>query len=147
MEIDKQLNNIIKEEWRKLGFYYEVDHEKKTWIFVGSKSGLEDLCVIFDDYTMDIKYNKIGEHIHIDPYNYLKIMTSAKFKVTADYICGTIEDLKKLSLLLKAEIKNAAIGISKTINNEFFRGCDYLIELRIMDYGYDPATADIQLWK
>ena len=146
MAMSEKLKNITKEDWRKLGFYYENDHKNKRWIFIGSKTGLEDFCIILNDYSNDMNNTKIGEHIHIGPYDYLKIMTSNTFKVTADYICGSIEDLKKLSIILKEEIKNSDIDTVKIINNNIFQESYYDLEFRIKEYGYDPAKSDSQLW-
>ncbi|MBN2736070.1 MAG: hypothetical protein JXR70_03755 [Spirochaetales bacterium] len=145
--MSEKLKNITKEDWRKLGFYYERDDKEKKWVFVGSKYGLEDFCIILNEYSENKNNEIIGEHIHLGPYEYLKIMTSDHFKVTEDWICGSLQDLKKLSSLIKEEIKITKIDTIKIIENDFFQESDFLLELRVMQYGYDPATADIQLWE
>ena len=34
------VNEKTREEWRALGFFYDVDHEAKVWTLVGSRAGL-----------------------------------------------------------------------------------------------------------
>lgn len=145
----EKLKNITKEDWRKLGFYYERDDMNKKWILVGSKNGLDDFCIILDRYVENGENARIGEHEHIGPYGYLTIMTSKVFNVTSDYICGSLDDLKKLNMILKTEIKatqDQELPTVKLIEDSFLHNNDYMIELRLMEYGYDPATADVQLW-
>lgn len=147
MAMSEKLKNITKEDWRKLGFYYERDDEKNKWVFIGSKYGLEDFCIILDNYSTNTKNTQVGEHAHFGPYEYLKIMTSTSFKVTADSICGHLNDLKRLSVRLKKEIEDSEIGAIKLLESDFFQVSEYRLELRIMEYGYDPAKADSQLWE
>jgi hypothetical protein len=145
----EKLINITKEDWRKLGFYYERDDVNKKWILIGSKNGLENFCIILDRYVENRRNMRIGEHEHIGPYSYLIIMTSKVFNVTSDHICGSLEDLKKLNIILKTEIRNILdqeLPTNKLIEDNFVNGNNYMIELRLMEYGYDPATADTQLW-
>jgi hypothetical protein len=149
MAMSEKLKNITKEDWRKLGFYYERNDMNKKWILVGSKNGLKDFCTILDRYTEDRKNISIGEHEHIGPYSYLTIMTSNIFKITADYICGSLKDIKRLSMILKTEIENThdkELPKAKSIKDNFLINNDYIIEMRIMEYGYDPASTDTQLW-
>jgi hypothetical protein len=67
----------------------------------------------------------------------------------ADYICGSLKDIMRLSMILKAEIENTndkELPKVRSIKDSFLINNDYIIEMRIMEYGYDPASTDTQLW-
>ena len=42
-----------QEDWRELGFFYELDEESKRWNISGSIAGLLKLCKILEDYVLD----------------------------------------------------------------------------------------------
>ena len=145
----EKMKNITKEEWRKLGFYYDRDDPNKKWVLVGSKTGMEDFCTILDRYTGNNRNARMGEHDHFGPYQYLTIRTGKVFNITSDCICGSLEDLKILSAIIKVEIKNTKdeeLPVIKLLNDNLLKKNDYMIQINFMEYGYDPASADTQLW-
>ena len=68
--------NIAIEEWRQLGYYVEIDDTGKAYRFIGSPCGLGGFCYDLEEYVVEEENEVIGEHIHLTPAGYLKIMTS-----------------------------------------------------------------------
>ena len=67
------VDNQTKIEWNELGFYYEFDNAFNQWRFFGSKHGLEKLSERIYEYAQKPGNLGISEHMHIGPYNYLKV--------------------------------------------------------------------------
>jgi len=147
MGMSERLKNITKEDWRMLGFYYDRDDFTKKWIFIGSKNGLEQFAINIEKYAINIKNSQIGEHDHIGPYSYLKIMTSDTFKITKNSICGSLNNLLKLSEKIKEKIKESKENDVFAIDSQFCEECEYSLEFSVKEYGYDPALSDKQLWE
>jgi len=132
------------DEWRELGFHYDRDdrtgHPK--WRFHGSKAGLNQFALILDKYTCNPKNDSLSEHEHYGPYKYLKIMTWDKPVITADYIAGTIADLKKLKKLIVDKLSNSRPGQTFDINKEYgmnnTAGCCFFVTVD----DFDPASMD-----
>jgi len=47
-KIDK--DQMLRDEWRQLGFYYESDEESKEWKIFCDKKSVTNLAVILNDY-------------------------------------------------------------------------------------------------
>lgn len=75
-----QIEKEIFEEWRQLGFYYELykNGDVYQWRFFGSKSGFQRFSSLLHTYADDPVNVNLSEHEHFGPYYYLKIMTSGK---------------------------------------------------------------------
>ena len=58
----------IKDEWRELGFYYELEESsnKNEWKFYGSKDGLQNFVKILECYTNNSGNDLISEHDIMD---------------------------------------------------------------------------------
>lgn len=137
---------ITKEEWRLLGYYYDIDHENKKWIIIGSKFGIEQFVLQLKEYAASKKNEAISEHDHWGPYGYLKIMTWKHPDINKDCICGSLEDIRKLSQIIEKYLDNSQINQIFEIRGDYAKDCDYSIEFRIKEYGFDPAAEDTQLW-
>lgn len=99
---EDKIGYILKDEWRQLGFYYDFDErlEVNQWRFFGSKSGFQNFVNLLDNYVSNPVNNRLSEHNHYGPYCYLKIMTWDKAKITSNYICGIIDEIKGLKKLV-----------------------------------------------
>lgn len=136
------LDAHILQKWRQLGFYYDFDKrtEVNQWRFYGSKQGLRQFSSLVQKY-MDINKEK-GEHEHYGPYGYLKIMTTEKPMITEDYIGGTLDDLKKLSLLISQLTDSNDIGTTFNIGKEYSEENTATIRFFIMADNFDPSCLD-----
>jgi hypothetical protein len=142
MSNSDKIKGITKEEWRQLGYYYEIDKKSKNWIIIGSPFGLNEFSRQLKEYAKNLKNEGIGEHDHWGPYGYLKIMTWSEPDITDDAIQGSLEDLKQLADLIKDKIQDDGIGKKVNIKSEYAGNADFGIEFQVMPYGFDPASAD-----
>jgi hypothetical protein len=140
-----KINEMLKREWRELGFYYVIDKESREWKIFGDKNGIENLQAIIKEYCNNTRNFQISEHIHLGPYSYIKIMTWDRPLITTEFIAGTIEDLKILNKLINENLENTKIGDSFVIDKEFGEENKAKISISIMSDNFDPATMDEQL--
>ena len=115
MDWDRQ---TIK-EWDELGFYYEYDKNLKQWRFFGSKNGLNNFVKLIEKYTEEPSNNGNSEHIHIGPYNYLKIMTWNETLISENSIAGTLKDLIRLKNIILDKLVVVKVGQIFKIGNEY----------------------------
>ena len=136
------INQSTREEWRKLGFFYDHDDKTATWKFVGSKSGLLKFCDIIESFTADPANNKISQHEAYGPYGYLTLETWDSPLVDCMTIKGTIAELNGLSNLIKEKLKTLNPPAQFTINEEYSPHNDYFLVFELKEEGFDPASAD-----
>jgi len=132
-------------EWRSLGIYYQVDDDSKEWQIFGDKEGIKNFGKIISDYCDQPENSGISEHIHLGPYNYLKIMTWDKPLITTYFIAGRIEDLKTLSEMIFKKTENLEPGNVFSIDKEFGDENEAKITIHIMPNNFDPVSMDQQL--
>ena len=135
----------IREEWRELGFFYDVSENEHLWRFVGSKQGLFKFYNLLLDYAADPRNNKASEHEHYGPYLSLEIMTWDKPGIDNHSIHGSIEDIRRLANILKEKIEDAEEGDRFSIEREFAPNCEYSISIEVKENNFDPASPDLQL--
>lgn len=134
-----------REEWRELGFYYDRDDETKIWNIYGDRSGLNNLCVIIEEYISTKENEGLGEHEHLGPYQYLKIVTSNEPMITKQGIFGSFSDLKSFAKLFKSKLDQGSVNGQFTIGNEFAKSCEYWMVFHVMPDGFDPVSMDERL--
>lgn len=137
---EKKRVNIAIEEWRQLGYFVEIDENGKTYRFIGSPCGLGGFCYDLEEYVIDEENEQTGEHIHLTPAGYLKIMTTLKAAVDEDAISGSIEDLSKLVDIVASRLKDENIGKTIEIKEHYSSDSTWAIILDIKEYGFDPAS-------
>ncbi len=144
---DKQMIDIdqrIKDEWRKLGFYYDREESanKSEWKFYGSKQGLYNFVKLLEDYTNNSNNDFLSEHIHYGPYSYLKIMTWDKAVITENYIAGTIKDLKNFKNVIADKLEKVQAEQNFKIDKEYGIDNTATAEFFIMKDDFDPVSMD-----
>src|SRR5438045_7258093 len=65
----------IKQQWRKLGFFCELDDQKKMWTLTGSKAGLLYFPDLLLGYVNDPQNSADRAQQHFGPYGNLEVMT------------------------------------------------------------------------
>lgn len=137
-----EVNKKTREEWRALGFFYDLDDETKVWKFIGSRAGL--LC--FRDallgYVADPRNALESEHEHYGPYMYLKVMTWQDAGFDNHAIRGPLADLARLAALVETKLATAQPGSTIRLRDEFVADSPYALVLEVREDGFDPATAD-----
>jgi len=93
-------DDSIRQEWRKLGFYCEMDREKKLWTLTGSRAGLLYFPDLLLGYVADPKNAADSEHEHYGPYGTLEIMTWPDAGFDSHAIRGSLVALAHLATVL-----------------------------------------------
>jgi hypothetical protein len=138
------IDQRIKDEWRELGFYYDLEESayKNEWKFYGSRQGLYNFVKLLEDYTNNPTNDFLSEHDHYGPYSYLKIMTWNKAVITDNYIAGTITDLKNFKNIIADKLEKVQAGQSFTIDKEYGVDNTAIAKFFIMNDDFDPVSMD-----
>ena len=145
--LDKKidLDQMIIDEWRQLGFYYDFDERLSVnqWRFYGSKSGLQNFVKLLDDYTSRAKNDKGFEHDHYGPYMYLKIITlDDQAIITDNAIGGTIANLKDLRNIIAENLSKVEPGQTFNIDKNYGEDNTVTAKFFVMADDFDPVSMD-----
>lgn len=132
----------IKQQWRKLGFFCELDTEKRVWTLTGSKAGLLYFPDLLLGYINDPQNAESGHTEHFGPYGSLEIMTYADAGFDGHAIRGSLTDLERLASLVEEKLATAQPGEPIRIREEFAATSPYTLQLNVRADGFDPAAAD-----
>jgi hypothetical protein len=132
----------IKQEWRKLGFFCELDDLKKMWILTGSRRGLLYFPDLLLGYVNDPSNAADREQKHYDPYGSLEIMTYPEAGFDGNAIRGSLDDLTRLAELVEAKLATAEPGTPIVIREEYAQNSPYSLMLDVRADGFDPASTD-----
>jgi len=132
----------IKRKWRELGFFCELDEDKKTWILTGSRAGLLYFPDLLLGYVADLSNAVDGERKHYGPYGSLEIMTWHEPGIDSHAIRGSLTDLTHLAELVEAKLATAQEGEPISIRQEFAPESRYTLLLDVRADGFDPASTD-----
>jgi hypothetical protein len=132
----------IKQQWRKLGFYCELDDQKKTWTLTGSRAGLLYFPDLLLGYVNDPENASNGVQKHYGPYGSLDVMTYSEAGFDAHAIRGTLDDLTRLAELVAEKLATAEPGLPILIREDFAANSPYSLRLDVRADGFDPASAD-----
>jgi hypothetical protein len=139
------IDQMMIDEWRKLGFYYDFDERVSVnqWRFYGSKKGLLNFVKLLDEYVSNPKNDQLSEHEHYGPYMYLKVITLKDRNVINDNaIGGTIDDLKRLRNLLADKIEESSPGQTFSIDKDFGEQNTVTTKFYVMANDFDPVSMD-----
>ena len=132
----------IKQQWRKLGFFCELDDQKRVWTLTGSRAGLLYFPDLLLGYVNDPQNTSDRAQQHYGPYGSLEIMTYPDAAFDANSIRGSLADLTRLAELIEAKLATAEAGSSIEIREEFAPNSPYSLVLDVRPDGFDPAAAD-----
>ena len=138
------LDQLMIDEWRQLGFYYDRDDrmDVNQWRFYGSKNGLQKFVSLLDKYIDNPHNDTLSEHDHFGPYSYLKIMTWYKPTINEGYISGTIQDLRKLRDILADKLAKTQPGQTFNIDKDFGVDNTTTAKFFVMSADFDPPSMD-----
>jgi hypothetical protein len=132
----------IKQQWRKLGFYCELDDEKKRWTLTGSRAGLLYFPDLLLGYVADPQHASDRENEHYGPYGTLQVMTWPDAGFDGNAIRGSLTALARLAELVEVKLATAEPGSPILIREEFAPNSPYGLVLDVRPDGFDPASAD-----
>lgn len=132
----------IKQQWRELGFFCELDDEKKVWILTASRAGLLYFPDLLLGYVADPQYASDGAHKQYGPYGSLEVMTYPQAGFDGRAIRGSLDDLARLAELIEAKLATAEPGTPIRIREEFAPDSRYSLVLDVRADTFDPASTD-----
>ena len=143
-EEEYRIEQMLKVRWQELGFYYDFDYRLgvNQWRFYGSKKGFNNFVSLFDAYISNPNYADISEENDYGPYSGLKIMTWDKPIITADYIAGTLDDLRRLTQIISDKLDKIQIGETFTIDQDYGIGNTVTTKFFVMADNFDPVSMD-----
>jgi hypothetical protein len=132
----------IKQAWRKLGFYCEMDSQKKLWTLTGSRAGLLYFPDLLLGYVADPQNASDNGHQHYGPYGTLEVMTWPDAGFDSHAIRGSLAALTHLAELVEVKLATAEAGSPILIREEFAADSPFSLMLDVRADGFDPSTTD-----
>jgi len=132
----------IKTGWRKLGFFCELDAEKRVWVLTGSRAGLLYFPDLLLGYVADPKNAANGALEHYGPYGSLEVMTWMEPGLDGNAIRGSLVDLERLASLVETQLATAQPGERLKIREDYAANSLYGLVLDVRADGFDPASTD-----
>jgi hypothetical protein len=132
----------IKQQWRKLGFFCELDDQNKRWTLTGSRAGLLYFPDLLLGYVADPQHASDRAHQHFGPYGTLQVMTWPDAGFDSHAIRGSLTALAHLAEIVEIKLATAEPGSPILIRAEFAENSPYGLILDVRADGFDPASAD-----
>ena len=132
----------IRQKWRELGFFCELDDEKKIWVLTGSRAGLLFFPDLLLGYVNDPSNAADGSKKHYGPYGSLQIMTWPEAGFGGNAIRGSLVALAHLAEIVEMKLASAQAGERLRIRDEFSNTSPYSLVLDVRADGFDPSTTD-----
>src|SRR5262249_21334698 len=142
MSPSEATNQATREEWRELGFFYELVDEPRSWRFVGSAAGLANLVELLHAAVRNPRDELGSEHAHHGPYTYPKVQTAESPAIDAHGIRGSLADLARLRDLIANGLRGLRPGESIAIGHEYSPAVRCPLRLELREADFDPASAD-----
>lgn len=143
--MDHSSDEWFRSEWRKLGFYYEVDHAAKQWTITGEVGGLEASVAAVRLYASDPGNDWISCHCTLGPYDYLEIGTWTSPVIDSHWIAGPLSELMSLADHIEVWLEGAQSGESLLAREFFSPSSPYDVCLHLIGAGFDPSSLDSSL--
>jgi len=132
----------IKQKWRELGFFCELDDQKRTWVLTGSRRGLLYFPDLLLGYTNDHTNAADCTKKHFGPYGSLEIMTYPEPGFDSHAIRGSLQQLAHLAELVETRLATAEPGETIRIREEYAPKSPYALVLDVRADGFDPSSTD-----
>ena len=132
----------IKQKWRELGFFCELDDQKKIWTLTGSRAGLLYFPDLLLGFVNDPQNAVDGATKHFGPYGSLAVMTFPDPGFDGNAIRGSLTALTQLAELIEVKLASAEPGSPILIREEFAPESRYSLVLDVRPDGFDPASTD-----
>lgn len=140
-ELDN-LDELTRSEWNSLGFFYDYDDTRATWLVRAHRHGMNRLCEELRRYASDHRNAKLSEHAHYGPYSYLKFVTWTEPQIVPDGIYGRVHDFERLAEIVATAIASATPGDTRRIDEMYATRNEAKLELLLEPDNFDVASAD-----
>jgi hypothetical protein len=134
-----------RDEWRNLGFHYELDDDAKQWRITGSVTGLSSFVAVLRAYASDPNNDWISCHRNLGPHEYLEIGTWSSSIIDGHWIAGRLSDLLGLASRVEAWLDSAQNGDSLFVRAFFSPDSPHDVCLTVAPVAFDPSSLDASL--
>lgn len=141
-KLSPKLQEMTKEEWRELGFYYISDDDKGRWDLHGSVNGLSNLISLIESFLAQDEV--LGKHEHLLPHWYLTFEFTKAGDVSKRGLVGSKRDFQALNSFLRKQFEEAQKGDVIDLHR-FYQSPSYKMFLHIHGDSFDPSSMDPQL--
>jgi hypothetical protein len=132
----------IKKGWRELGFFCELDEQKRLWTLTGSRRGLLYFQDLLLGFVNDPQNATDGSRKHYGPYGALEVVTWPDAGFDGHGIRGSLADLTRLAELVETKLISAEPGESILIREEYAPESPFSLLLDVRADAFDPASTD-----
>lgn len=131
------------EEWRELGFHYDLDDDHRVWPLTGSPIGLSRFAEILRQFASNPRNDIRFEHDHYGPYGYLKVMNNPDERgFNSNAIFAPRCEFSKLADLIDSRLANSNTGSTIDLSHDFAPNSEYELRLNVAPEDFDPGLFD-----
>ncbi len=137
----RDITPVTGEEWRNLGFYHELDPDRRVWRLCGSRSGLVGFARLVARYVETSVTSPDAQPLPLGPYGDLQIRLWERPGIDDESVYGSSDDLLRLAQLVESRLADARPGGEVVIGPEYAGDAECSLVFEIMDDDFDPAIA------
>ncbi|TWT51775.1 hypothetical protein [Allorhodopirellula solitaria] len=131
------------EEWRELGFHYELDDDHHVWTLTGSRGGLGRFAKILRQFASDPRNDVPFEHDHYGPYGYLRIMNNPDERgFNSNGFFAPRSEFSKLADVIDSRLADSQTGSTIDLSGDFSPDSEYELRLIVAPDDFDPGLFD-----
>ncbi len=137
----RDITPVTGEEWRRLGFYHELDPDRRVWRLCGSRSGLLGFARLIARHAESAALSSEVRPLQLGPYGDLQVKLWERPGIDDESIHGRPDDLRRLAELIESRLAEAWPGAEVVIGPEFAGDAECSLVFEVMDADFDPAAA------
>lgn len=137
----RDITPVTGEEWRLLGFYHELDQDRRIWRLCGSRSGLLGLARLISRHSESTTVSADAEPLQLGPYGDLQVRFWERPGIDDESIHGSPDDLRRLAQLVESRLSETRPGSVVVIGPEYAGDAECSLLFEVMDDDFDPARA------
>jgi hypothetical protein len=129
------------EEWRRLGFYHELDLDRRVWRLCGSRSGLLGFARLIARHAESMAVSPETQPLQLGPHGDLQVKFWERPGIDDESIHGRPDDLRRLAQLIESGLADSWPGGQVVIGPEYAGDAECSLLFEVMDDNFDPADA------
>jgi hypothetical protein len=137
----REITPVTGAEWRRLGFYHELDPDRRVWRLCGSRSGLIAFGRLIAGHADSVAASSQARPLRLGPYGDLQIKFWERPGIDDESIYGRPDDLRRLAELIESRLAELWPGGQLVIGAEYAGDAECSLVFEVMDADFDPATA------
>ena len=137
----RDITPVTGEQWRLLGFYHELDPDRRVWRLCGSRSELLGFAGLIARHAESTTVSPEARPLQLGPYGDLQIKFWERPGIDDESIHGRPDDLRRLAQLVESGLADTRPGGEVVVGPEYAGDAEYSLLFEVMDDDFDPAAA------